>query len=366
MPVPSRFRNVLIISLVVCSACVWGCDRDDDVRVYSAPRDAPPVAHARPIAWRLPPGWVEIPDQTGGQFGRFATIQLAGDDPTLLLTVNMLEGAGATDLLPNFNRWEGQLGLQPSTPTEAAAKAKAIAVEGHSAYRMDLAGTDVKTAAPARWLGVLLPEGGRAWSFLLKGTPEKIAEHESAFDAFIASINFPAHDHSTDTPSVSATRPGAAPSTGPAVAEKSRAMSGFTLPAGWARDTAERNMRVATFNVGSGNGQAELIVTKFAIDRFGSMLDNVNRWRREVGLPPTDDEFKENVREIQAAGASTLVFDFAGPRTPAGEKRSYVAMLKQGPDIWFFKLIGSAETVAGQQANFDAFLQSLKFGEAGE
>ena len=38
----------------------------------------------------------------------------------------------------------------------------------------------------------------------------------------------------------------------------------------------------------------------------------------------------------------------------------------KGGDMWFVKLLGPAKTVSDQRANFDAFLQSLQFGEAGE
>jgi hypothetical protein len=38
----------------------------------------------------------------------------------------------------------------------------------------------------------------------------------------------------------------------------------------------------------------------------------------------------------------------------------------KGADVWFFKLLGPSKTVTDQQANYNAFLQSLKFGEAGE
>jgi hypothetical protein len=125
-------------------------------------------------------------------------------------------------------------------------------------------------------------------------------------------------------------------------------------------------MRIATFYTSGSNDRAELRVSKFGVNRFGSMLVNVNRWRGEVGLPPTDDEHKETVREAKIAGEQSIVFEFAGPGTGDGAARSYVAMLVKGRDMWFFKLLGPDKSVADQRANFDSFLQSLEFEASGK
>jgi hypothetical protein len=378
MPVPTRLRRVVFVSLAGFVACLSGCDDRDGVRVYVAPKDPPPMAAPvgqKPVEWKLPEGWTELPDVDPGQFGRFATIEVSKDDPSLQLAVNMLEGAGSGDLLPNLNRWEGQLGLAPTPAAEAPAKAKMLEVDGHAGHRVDLTGSvevtaadgNTKTPTPMRLLAFILPHGEQAWSFKLQGPPDKIAAQEAAFDAFVASVRFTSHDHGDE---------GAAAAAGPSAPrdDKTYALKKFATPPGWERDPAERPMRVMTFNVAGAGGaadneRAELLVTKFARDRFGSILENVNRWRREVGLPPSQDETKENLREVTtAAGARAVVFDFAPPGDPAaaGARRSFVAMLPQGGEMWFVKLIGPPRTVADQRANYDAFLQSLEFGDAGE
>jgi hypothetical protein len=263
-------------------------------------------------------------------------------------------------LLPNLNRWEGQLGLPPTPAAEAERKARVIEVETHPAHRVDLTGTDVKTNVPTRMLAVVLPEGDKAFSFMLKGPPEKVAAHEAAFDQFVASIRFPGHNHGGSSaaadPHNHEAQAGA--STQPAD-DQGYALTNFKAPPGWEQDTTEKQFRIATFYAGAGNDRAEVIVSKFGLSRFGSMLDNVNRWRGEVGLPPTDDENKENVQAAQVAGANTLLFEF-----PGADRRSYVAMLVKGRDVWFVKMIGPAKPVADQRPNFEAFLQSLQFGVA--
>jgi hypothetical protein len=348
MPVPTSLRYSFLITLAVCGSCLTGCDGGDadGVRTYLAPTDPPPPAAPAPkelpIAWTLPAGWTRLPDAGPSAFGSVAKIQVSPDDPTLTLNVNLVQSA---DVVSNVNRWEGQLGLEPTPAAAISSKAKEIQVEAHAAHRVDLTAADGAT----RMLAVILPEGGGAWTFLLKGPAEKVAAQEAAFDKFIASVNFPSHNHG-DAPAAQ-TQP---------TDTKSYALTGYGTPGGWEKDTTERQMRVATLYVGQGNERAELIVTKFAFDRFGTMLNNINRWRGEVGLPATDNELKENFRELKAAGLTGIIFDFQGT-----EKRSYVAMFRKGGDMWFVKLIGPAGTVAAQRENYDAFLQSLQFGDAG-
>ena len=97
------------------------------------------------------------------------------------------------------------------------------------------------------------------------------------------------------------------------------------------------------------------------------MVDNVNRWRGEVGLPKVPDLNAQPVKQAAVGAHEAALLDFAAPDPAApGAKASAIAMVPLGRDVWFLKLIGPAKTVADQRANFDAFLKSLQFGEAGE
>ncbi len=369
MSVLTKLPRLIIVSLALSGACLVGCDRGDGIRVDTVPKDPPPpatpkaTAGAKPVAWQLPSGWSEVADSSGSQFGRFATIQVNPADPSLALTVNVLQGSGSGELLPNLNRWEGTLGLPATPAAEAEKKAKTVEVDGHAGRRIDLTGVDVKTSAPARLLGFILPHGQEAWSFKLQGSPDKVAAQEAAFDAFIGSVKFLTHDH--DGEGQGADEKGTTPPPSPAANAKPTTLASFTAPFGWRQEQSDKPFRVATFFVDEGNARAEVIVSKLRLNGFGSMLANVNRWRGEVGLPPSTDEKNESLQEVQVGGSPCIVFDFAGPES-ADAKRSNVAMLVKGADVWFVKLIGPAKTVADQRANFDAFLQSLQFGEAGE
>lgn len=366
MPVPTKLSRVFIISLAGVTACSTGCERDEDVRVYAAPKDPAPAARpaaALPIEWKLPAGWQALPGPGPNAFGRVASIQVDPNDPSLVLGVHQVE-SGA--LLPNLNRWEGQLGLKHTPEANVAQKVKTVQVETHPAHRIDLTGKnmDAEGQPPQRMLVVLLPEGDGAWSFLLKGPPEKIAAQESAFDQFIASVTFPSHNHGDA--GIATTAPaGAEASTQPVDVTTSYTLTNVTLPAGWVEDPTPRDMRFKTYNVGAGNEQASVVVTRLQ-RRFGSLADNINRWRGEVGLPPAENAADVPFGVTRVGGEAAAIYEFAPPAAGPDAKHSFIAIVPKGANAWFFKLIGPAKTVTDQRANFDAFLQSLQFGEAGE
>ena len=127
-------------------------------------------------------------------------------------------------------------------------------------------------------------------------------------------------------------------------------------PAHWTEGPA-KPMRVATFAA----GDAEVVISKFAADRFGGMLENINRWRTQVGLEPIDDAAKEESESIKVGDIEGKVFDFTGPEKDGVQKRTRVAMISRGADVWFFRLNGAAAAVEAQREEFDTFVMSIRF-----
>jgi len=96
-------------------------------------------------AWELPPGWHEQP---GNQM-RYATIQITSepaspDDPPLELSVSKLgrpPGASSEYLLPNINRWRGQLSLPPIEAEDLPKETRTLKLVEGTATLVDLLGT---------------------------------------------------------------------------------------------------------------------------------------------------------------------------------------------------------------------------------
>jgi hypothetical protein len=373
-PLPARVMlRTVIVFIIVSVGVATGCERSDEdgIRVYDAPKD-PPVVHPQ-VDWKLPGGWQEVNDVSGSQFGRVATIQPDKRDPFFLLTVNQIQSG---DLASNLNRWEKMLELRETPAEEAAKKATDVQVAGHAGHRVDLTGVDAgaKNKPAARLLGVIVPLGDReAWTFKLQGSPDKVAAQAKAFEEFLATVKFAGHDH-PEQPAVAPTGavapPAPTPSPTPSAAadQKHYALKGFATPSGWVNDPTPRTMRTATFFVGTGNERAEVIVTRLRAGAFGSDVANLNRWRKDAGLPEIADASQQPSSKLKVDGdaAEATVYDFAGPGDEATAKRSFVASLVKGADNWFVKMLGPARTVGPQRANFEQFVQSMQFGETSE
>jgi hypothetical protein len=151
-----------------------------------------------------------------------------------------------------------------------------------------------------------------------------------------------------------------------AVANEPPARLTWVAPTGW--DEAPRGeMRLASFKVkGEGNRQADISVIALS-GTAGGDLNNVNRWRGQVGAPPVKSEELSNLSEKTGIGGTEGdLFDLAGSG-PSGDATRVIAMiLHRDGEVWFFKMAGDDELVAKQKPVFLAFLKSVKFMTANE
>lgn len=139
----------------------------------------------------------------------------------------------------------------------------------------------------------------------------------------------------------------------------------WTLPEGW-QEVAPGEMRAASFRITGQDGkQADVSVIPLP-GMAGGDLNNVNRWRGQVGLPPVKTEELPKLGEkVDAAGSEAILFDQGG--TASGAKTRILATVLHREDTaWFFKMTGDDELVARQKPAFIGFLKSLKFGTAAE
>jgi len=142
-------------------------------------------AGAKP-AWTVPVGWQDGPLE---QFLIAKYIIAGASGAEAAVNVSVLAGDGG-GLLPNANRWRGQLGLEPMTAAELA-KAAGVDVAGVKASVIDVAGTDGRTGKPARLVGVVLPLNGQTWFYKLMGDAELVAQQKTALMQFVQSAKYP-------------------------------------------------------------------------------------------------------------------------------------------------------------------------------
>ena len=125
-------------------------------------------------------------------------------------------------------------------------------------------------------------------------------------------------------------------------------------------------MRAASFRVvGKDGKQADVSVIPLP-GLAGSDLDNVNRWRGQVGLPGVSEaELAKLAQPVQIAGQSASLYEQAGTNPGSGDKgRILAAITRRAGTAWFFKMTGDDALVAGQKPAFVEFLTSVNFTAA--
>lgn len=336
--------------LALPSFIFLGCDKFEPVISYAAPKD-PPL-----LTWTLPADWHKVSFNHRLQYAAFT----GGDGAeSVKITVSYLfpNANGAKDLLLNVNRWRRQLGLPPVAASELAPLVSLSSQPGKTMQIVDLSGGE----NGQRIRAMIVPRRDRIWFFKMTGTTDQVASHQQVFDAFARSVQYPTPEGEALVASsdASADQPATQPTAPPMPAASVAGELNYSLPTGWTREPNANAMRVATFSTGDKQ-PAQVIVTRLSAN-FGGMMLNLNRWRGEVGLPPGDAGTEMKETPVLVGNLPGSVVDLVGPgkdaKTPM---RSLIARCTQGDSVWFFKLLGPAETVTQQQTAFQAFLLSVK------
>ena len=122
-------------------------------------------------------------------------------------------------------------------------------------------------------------------------------------------------------------------------------------------------MRAASFRVAGKDGkQADVSVIPLP-GLAGSDLDNVNRWRGQVGLPGVSEaELAKLAQPVEIAGQSAGLYEQAGSNPGSGDKSRILAAITRRDGVaWFFKMTGDDGLVAEQKPAFIEFLKSVSF-----
>ena len=139
-------------------------------------------------------------------------------------------------------------------------------------------------------------------------------------------------------------------------APKEKRASRVAAPEGWEEQPAGQ-MAISSYLIrGAGSARAQVTVTALpASAKSKDELENVNRWRGQVGLKEIDVDQLERERErIQIAGHAGALFDMAGTMESA-PTRILAAMQNRGDAVWFFKMTGDDALVKSQKGAFIQF-----------
>jgi hypothetical protein len=160
----------------------------------------------------------------------------------------------------------------------------------------------------------------------------------------------------------------AASQTGADSAASERPAVPWTVPAGWEEKPAS-GMRVASYAVKRPDGRSADISVVAMGGGAGGELENVNRWRNQIGLEPVTEAELATQRSIVPAGNRQVVmYELDGKKAVLEEKyaaRTLAAILPAGEMTVFFKITGENALVAEQKPQFLAWLKSVDTGGGG-
>jgi hypothetical protein len=144
-----------------------------------------------------------------------------------------------------------------------------------------------------RTLAAILPVGSQGWFFKLTGPKDAVAAKEADFLATVKSVRF-----SED------------------------AKPQWSLPEGWQQRPGS-DIRYATLVIGPAEDEKPLEVSvtvlPFSGDEDAYALVNINRWRRQLQLPPISKEDLPNEStQIELSGVKSTVVNLVGTESKGG------------------------------------------------
>ena len=137
----------------------------------------------------------------------------------------------------------------------------------------------------------------------------------------------------------------------------------LTTPEGWNVEPPSSPMIFAAFAVGEASNPARVTVTPLGGDG-GGLLQNVNRWRSQVGLAPVNSLENQLQEKLTVNGQEAAMFDIAGPANDQGDAGRImvaVVVLPQQGQTWFFKMTGPKQVVGQHKQGFIQLVESFSF-----
>ena len=352
------------IYFVALAALLVSCEKNSEIKVYrvskapleeSAPQrqDAMPTNTAVPrmsgavaptaaTAVTTPPNWEPQPPSQMRQ----ASFLIKGNNGQIAGISLVSLGTAAGNVLDNVNRWLDQLGQPPITEQKLGDIAQRLTTSLGEVTIVDLAGLpkDADPARDGRIIAAMATTGSSTLFFKMRGNADLTEAQKSDFIKWVAGVcNGQAGARSPQMAAMPSQESGA-----PQIKWKT--------PEGWT-EVPPSSMRYASFRASDENGgKIDISVVTFP-GEGGSDADNVNRWRRQIGLAPLDDkEITTKIVPMNAGSANFSTVDMAG-----GDSRVIAAWTRRTGRSWFFKMSGPGPLIEREKPKFFDFLRSIEF-----
>ena len=268
------------------------------------------------------------------------------------ISLIILAGSAGGEL-DNVNRWLSQLGRTAITQEQLAEIAQTITSPMGKVTVVDLQGKPESgdAAKDGRILAGMVGGEKGTWFFKMRGNAVVVGAEKENFLKWIASVK-----HTAETTPAAPASQSAHPSASPEQAGQEKPKIAWTLPKDW-QPSQGSSMRYASFTApGQSGANADISVSTFP-GQAGSDLDNVNRWRNQVGLAPvTEADLKALVTAVASKDGTIQMIELKG-----ADSKVLAGWIRIDGNTWFFKLTAPAALADSQKETFKGFLKSVTF-----
>jgi len=135
-------------------------------------------------------------------------------------------------------------------------------------------------------------------------------------------------------------------------------------PAHWKKQPPSA-MLLAKYQIQGEDGATVDVTFSTLRSAPGSLLNNINRWRGQLGQEPFADDaaLTANSNKVPSGFGDAVLIEVEGLLANADAKkdgRLIGGIAEQGPSAWFFKLRGNATLAAAERDNFVRWIASVK------
>jgi hypothetical protein len=351
-------------AFLLVATLLAACGRED-VKVYRVAKGESPAPSAATmhdghshtdaatpqLSWTLPAGWQQL---EAGQMN-LATFSIAGaEGKQAQVAVTPLQGLAGKEVLI-VNMWRQQVGLSELPEADATKELTDVEIGGDTGKMFDMAGKSPAGAA-SRIVTAMLHRGDTSWFFKLQGDDELVTAQKPNFIAFLKSVKFGEVAAPATLPDGHPPIAGNGPATGVPPTASPSGLPNWPAPAEW-KAVAPGAMQVAKFSVPEASGaKADVTISVFP-SSTGGTLANVNRWRRQIGLPPVDESgLAPLVKPLDEKTPDALIAELSNEG-----RRLVGAIVPAGGQWYFYKLMGDDAVVAQQKAAFTQFVKEVKY-----
>ena len=357
--------NGRIVALLTCFAALSACDKNAEIKVYrvakapleeetSEPQNAMPANAPSPsmpggmaptattASVPVPPNWEAQPLSQMRQ----ASFLVKGRNGAMADISFVSLGVSAGNVLDNVNRWLSQLGQPAMEEQKLNQISQRLTTSIGEVTVVDLIGLPegADPAKDGRIVAAMTSSGSSTLFFKMRGNAALAESQKGEFVKWVAAVcNSKGGNKSPQAA-------GAMPTD-----NSGNARLKWQTPEGW-KEVPAASMRYASFSAGDGDAKIDISVVMFPGDG-GSDLDNINRWREQLALPPMSEAAVESqVSALQTPDATFASIDIAGPKA-----RTLAAWTRRDARIWFFKATGPNAALEKEKPNFVKFVQSIRF-----